>query len=273
MKQGCKKKKRIWIWCVVIIAIAVFCYYQNKHIVITNYEYCTSQVGKDFDGYKIVQLSDLHNAKFGKDNKRLLDKVMKCSPDMIVITGDIVDSRRMKTTLKLVGELVKLAPVYYVTGNHEYLIDEKDAEKLFQGMTDAGVRILKDETVGITKGGSSFLLVGLDDKSLADDTLRTLIKDSRQMNVVLAHEPQHLQNYSVNGADLVLTGHAHGGQFRLPFIGGVIAPDQGFFPQYTSGKHVYGNTEMIISRGIGNSVIPVRLFNYPEVVCVELKSK
>ncbi len=260
----------------IIIILIPFCLYQNKHLVITTYTYESEKLGEDLDGYRIVQISDLHNAAFGKENKKLLETIRSCSPDIIVITGDLVDSNHtnVERAVAFVKEAVKIAPVYYVTGNHEYWLDPSENEQMMQGILAAGAYDLDDEAVRIEKGDSSFLLVGLDDQHLSDETLKNLLQEQKnELSIVLAHEPQYLQNYANAGADLVLTGHAHGGQIRLPFVGGIVAPDQGFLPEYTSGQYNSTDTEMIVSRGLGNSIIPVRLFNYPEVVCVELRCK
>lgn len=260
----------------IIIILIPFCLYQNKHLVITTYTYESEKLGEDLDGYRIVQISDLHNAAFGKENKKLLETIRSCSPDIIVITGDLVDSNHtnVERAVAFVKEAVKIAPVYYVTGNHEYWLDPSENEQMMQGILAAGAYDLDDEAVRIEKGDSSFLLVGLDDQHLSDETLKNLLQEQKnELSIVLAHEPQYLQNYANAKADLVLTGHAHGGQIRLPFVGGIVAPDQGFLPEYTSGQYNSADTEMIVSRGLGNSIIPVRLFNYPEVVCVELRCK
>ena len=260
----------------IIIILIPFCLYQNKHLVITTYTYESEKLGADLDGYRIVQISDLHNAEFGKENKKLLETIRSCSPDIIVITGDLVDSNHtnVERAVAFVKEAVKIAPVYYVTGNHEYWLDPSENEQMMQGILAAGACDLDDEAVRIEKGDSFFMLSGLDDQHLSDETLKNLLQEQKnELSIVLAHEPQYLQNYANAGADLVLTGHAHGGQIRLPFVGGIVAPDQGFLPEYTSGKYNRADTEMIVSRGLGNSIIPVRLFNYPEVVCVELRCK
>lgn len=268
--------KKILILILIIIILIPFCLYQNKHLVITTYTYESEKLGADLDGYRIVQISDLHNAEFGKENKKLLETIRSCSPDIIVITGDLVDSNHtnVEHAAAFVEEAVKIAPVYYVTGNHEYWLDPSENEQMMQGILAAGAYDLDDEAVRIEKGDSSFLLVGLDDQHLSDETLKNLLQEQKnELSIVLAHEPQYLQNYANAEADLVLTGHAHGGQIRLPFVGGIVAPDQGFLPEYTSGQYNNTDTEMIVSRGLGNSIIPVRLFNYPEVVCVELRCK
>jgi len=268
--------KKILILMLIIIILIPFCLFQNKHLVITTYTYESEKLGADLDGYRIVQISDLHNAEFGKENKKLLETIRSCSPDIIVITGDLVDSNHtnVERAVAFVKEAVKIAPVYYVTGNHEYWLDPSENKQMMQGILAAGAYDLDDEAVCIEKGDSSFMLIGLDDQHLSDETLKNLLQEQKnELSIVLAHEPQYLQNYANAGADLVLTGHAHGGQIRLPFVGGIVAPDQGFLPEYTSGKYNRADTEMIVSRGLGNSIIPVRLFNYPEVVCVELRCK
>lgn len=276
MKMKKIPHKKIIILMLIIIILILFCLFQNKHLVITTYTYESEKLGADLDGYRIVQISDLHNAEFGKENKKLLETIRSCSPDIIVITGDLVDSNHtnVERAVAFVKEAVKIAPVYYVTGNHEYWLEPSENEQMMQGILAAGACDLDDEAVCIEKGDSSFMLAGLDDQHLSDETLKNLLQEQKnELSIVLAHEPQYLQNYANAGADLVLTGHAHGGQIRLPFVGGIVAPDQGFLPEYTSGKYNRADTEMIVSRGLGNSIIPVRLFNYPEVVCVELRCK
>ncbi len=280
----------------IVIALFLFCSFQNSHLETTYYTYKAEHLDAEFDGYRIVQISDLHNAKFGKDNQKLVDRIRECEPDMIVLTGDLVDSNHTNVdrAVQFVDEIVKICPVYYVTGNHEYWLEASEYDELMSGLTGAGAVILDDQVVEISRGDAKFRLVGLDDRSLSDGTLEALFSDEsirhdqagqkeetadnensekKEFTVVLAHEPQYLARYASAGVDLVLSGHAHGGQFRLPFVGGIVAPDQGFLPEYTAGEYYMNGTEMIVSRGLGNSVIPVRLFNYPEIVCVELVGK
>lgn len=275
IRSNRKKYIKSAIVLLIVITLLLFCNFQNKHLETTHYTYEAEQLGVDLDGYRIVQISDLHNAKFGKNNQKLVDRIRECAPDMIVLTGDLVDSNHTNVdrAVQFVNEIVKICPVYYVTGNHEYWLDTSEYEKLMDGLVSAGVVILDNQVVEISRGDAKFRLVGLDDKSLADGTLEALLSDEKELTVVLAHEPQYFARYAGTGVDLVLSGHAHGGQFRLPFVGGIVAPDQGFLPEYTAGEYYMNGTEMIVSRGLGNSVIPVRLFNYPEIVCVELVGK
>ena len=285
IRSNRKKYIKSAIVLLIVIALLLFCSYQNRHLETTYYTYKVEQLGTDLEGYRIVQISDLHNAKFGKNNQKLVDRIRECEPDMIVLTGDLVDSNHTNVdrAVQFVNEIVKICPVYYVTGNHEYWLDTSEYENLMDGLASAGVIILDDQVVEISRGDAKFRLVGLDDKSLADGTLGTLLNNAqnvahedsekKEFTVVLAHEPQYLARYAGTCVDLVLSGHAHGGQFRLPFVGGIVAPDQGFLPEYTAGEYYMNGTEMIVSRGLGNSVIPVRMFNYPEIVCVELVGK
>lgn len=268
-----KIRKRI-IVCVILAAAAVFCFWQNNMLTVSQYEYENEKISAELDGFKIVQISDLHNKQFGAGQKRLLERVSGCNPDIIVITGDIVDSNHtdIGKALEFVEGAAEIAPVYYVTGNHELWLEDSELKELLDGISAAGAVILDDGCVTVTSGDSSFILAGLDDSSLYNDTIKELeLDNSREPVILLAHEPQYLTDYSRENVDLILAGHAHGGQFRLPFIGGIVAPDQGFFPEYTAGVYTENETEMIVSRGLGNSVIPLRLFNFPDIVCVTLR--
>ena len=296
IRSNRKKYIKSALVLLIVIALLLFCSYQNRHLETTYYTYKAEQLGADLEGYRIVQISDLHNVKFGKNNQKLVDRIRECEPDMIVLTGDLVDSNHTNVdrAVQFVDEIVKICPVYYVTGNHEYWLEKSEYDELMDGLVSAGVVILDNQVVEISRGDAKFRLVGLDDRSLADGTLEALLSDEsirnnqaeqkeetadnedsgeKELTVVLAHEPQYLARYAGTGVDLVLSGHAHGGQFRLPFVGGIVAPDQGFLPEYTAGVYYMNGTEMIVSRGLGNSVIPVRLFNYPEIVCVDLVGK
>ena len=296
IRSNRKKYIKSALVLLIVIALLLFCSYQNRHLETTYYTYKAEQLGADLEGYRIVQISDLHNVKFGKNNQKLVDRIRECEPDMIVLTGDLVDSNHTNVdrAVQFVDEIVKICPVYYVTGNHEYWLEKSEYDELMDGLVSAGVVILDNQVVEISWGDAKFRLVGLDDRSLADGTLEALLSDEsirnnqaeqkeetadnedsgeKELTVVLAHEPQYLARYAGTGVDLVLSGHAHGGQFRLPFVGGIVAPDQGFLPEYTAGEYYMNGTEMIVSRGLGNSVIPVRLFNYPEIVCVDLVGK
>lgn len=266
------KKKRLIIFSIISVLLFLFCFWQNNMLTVSEYSYKSDKISDEMNGFKIIQISDLHNKSFGKNQKRLIDKVTELNPDIIVITGDIVDSNHtdISKAMDFVDKAVEISPVYYVTGNHEHWLDDAKKQELMSGLENSGVKILDNESITVEKDGSSFVLSGLDDFHLYDDTLKNMKLNKNELNILLAHEPQYLTHYAIYGADLVLSGHAHGGQFVIPFIGGIIAPDQGFFPEYTDGEYKSADTVMIVSRGLGNSIIPVRLFNYPDIVCITL---
>src|SRR5699024_8496828 len=211
----------------------------------------------------------------------IIKKVKQEKPDLIFITGDIIDHRRYDEipSLALARQLVKLAPVYFITGNHEARADQ--LENLFSSLQNMGVHILRDEVVEIKIKEHSIQLTGLDDPAFILDHLdldRTLfmtdklqglnkpITQANQLKILLSHRPEHLSLYAAYGYDLIFSGHAHGGQIRLPFIGGLFSPNQGFLPRLTAGRHTDKQSTMFISRGLGNSVFPFRIFNRPEII-------
>ena len=268
-------KKKVIILSVVFVVLAVFCFCQNNILTVDEYEYANKKVPASADGMRIVQISDLHNKEFGRENHRLIEKIEEQHPDIIVITGDIADSSHtdIDAAVTFCEKAAELAPCYYITGNHEMWLDDNEQQKLYSGIENAGVTILDNETVHPADG---IAMTGLDDGSLYNGTLEKLTADidPDELHIVLAHEPQYLEEeYVLSSPDLIITGHAHGGQVRLPFIGGLVAPDQGFLPEYTAGEYKSGDTAMYVSRGLGNSVIPLRVFNYPEINVLIIKVK
>lgn len=276
MKKRFKNKKTITITAVAAVALTAFSFWQNNDITVSSYEFKSEKIGKGLDGYKIVQISDLHNKKFGKEQSRLLAEIAALSPDIIVITGDIVDCRRtdIKPAIDFVTGAVKIAPVYYVLGNHEELISTHDTKSLFDGIKKTGAEVLLNRALNIEHGGETFYLLGVKDGSETDDLKHLIYTLScpQSLKILLAHKPQYIESYSENNIDLVFSGHAHGGQARLPFIGGLVAPEQGLFPKYYAGEYILCDTTMIVSRGLGNSIVPVRVFNRPDIVVVKLLS-
>lgn len=280
-----KRSKKRWFYILIGLAFIIcFIYFQNNSIVTSEYTIGSTRLPQNFNGYKIVQLSDLHSKFFGKDQSALVKRVKKAKPDLIVFTGDLIDSERYyeKPSLILMEKLVQVAPVYFVTGNHEWLSGEFDT--LEQKLKNIGVEVMRNSAKEITVGADTIQLIGIDDpagefndqRSTTESNIAKAldgieVKDTFQ--ILLSHRPEMFSLYTKYEFDLVFSGHAHGGQFRIPFVGGLIAPDQGLFPKYTSGMYNSDNTTMIVNRGLGNSIIPVRLFNRPEVVVVTLSSE
>lgn len=282
MKKITGKKKWLIISAVIVI-LCIWIIWSNITVRLTNIKITSSDLPAAFDGFTIAQVSDLHNAEFGDDNSVLIEMLRSASPDIIAITGDIIDSEHtdIDIAIRFITNIVDIAPCYYVTGNHEAWLGE-DYSVLEDAMTDAGVTVLHDETIKLERDGQTIQLIGLDDPDFSDDAYRYSsneemvlaklenIEISEDFVILLSHRPEVFDAYADSDVDLVLSGHAHGGQLRIPFVGGLIAPDQGFFPEYDSGVYSEDETSMVVSRGIGNSVIPVRINNRPEMVIVEL---
>lgn len=248
--------------------VAAFVWCSNNLITVTKYKIESGKApGK---GVKIVQISDLHGKLFGKGNKRLIKKVAAQKPDFIAVTGDIIHKYRprdISVALHMVESLVKIAPVYYASGNHEMRSTRYRGFK--EELIKAGATVLDGESAEVCgivvagvncakiKGGGYFSLCG-----------------EEGFKVLLAHLPHYIDRYAMAGYDLALCGHAHGGQWRIPFTRvGIYSPGQGLFPKYASGMHSCGNMRQVISRGLGNSQCPLRLFNRPEIVVVEIFRK
>lgn len=272
-------KKRIVYVLLVFISISIlWVLWTNKALEVNTYTVSSNRLPKAFDGFTIAHISDFHNTDIGD---KVLDKLDDTNVDIIVITGDIIDSRNTQPeiALEFVEELVKKAPCYYVSGNHEGRIDVYPAFK--EDMKALGVYVLEDERVEVKKDNDVISLIGVDDPSFQTDylfgddvTVMSTKLDqlkNEQYTILLSHRPELFDVYVEYEMDVVFSGHAHGGQFRLPFIGGLVAPNQGLFPEYDAGLFVKNNTHMIVSKGIGNSIIPMRFNNRPEVIVVKLQ--
>ncbi len=258
---------------VTVALLSGYCIWQNEDLGVTHYTYTSNKIGEDLNGYKIVHISDLHNKEFGKNSSRLISLIEAEHPDMIVISGDMVDSRRtdIEAALRFVSQAVNIAPVYYATGNHEERLEADTLAYLLSSLEEIGATVLENESVTVYKNDESFVLFGLKDGTL--EMLENIYSDTDKLKLMIAHRPQNLEAYNALGADLVFSGHAHGGQVRIPFVGGLIAPDQWFFPKYSEGMHSLDGVTVVISRGLGNSSVPVRVNNRPEVVVVTLEAE
>lgn len=279
------RKRKKWIICFIIIMTfsAVWIYWGNYSVQVTNISVADKFIPEQLNGFVIAHVSDLHNAQFGENQQVLLEKISDASPDIIVITGDLIDSNHtnVDAAMEFVAGASELAPIYYVTGNHEAW--SEDYPILREQLEQKGVSVLEDESVFLTQGENTIQLIGLADpdftlsndlfgekETMINKKLQDIVIDNSYYSILLSHRPELIEIYSDNSINLVLSGHAHGGQFRFPFVGGIIAPDQGIFPKYTAGKYVIGQTQMVVSRGLGNSIIPIRINNRPELVVIEL---
>lgn len=269
--------KKLFKWTLLFVGFLLFLYANNQYLTVSEHTIQSRKIPKSFDGFRIAQVSDLHDATFGEGQERLVEKVRATNPDVIFLTGDVIDSNRfdLQNSLDAALQFVTFADVYYVLGNHEVATNRMD--EIYNALTAIGVQVLPNTAVEIERDGERISILGVEDPLMGytvEEMIRTAQlranKDTYQM--LLSHRPEVFDTYVESGVDLVFTGHAHGGQVRLPFTEGLISPGQGFLPQYTRGLFTENTTNMIVSRGLGNSVVPLRLFNLPEIVVVELAS-
>lgn len=282
------KKKRIIVFAVVatiLLGLIIWTAWGNTALDLNHYTISSDRLTEAFDGYRITHVSDLHNTEMGKDNEKLLDMLQEADPDIIAITGDIIDSRNtdIDVALQFTKDAMEIAPCYYVTGNHEARVSEYD--ELKEGMIELGVVVLEDGRIELEQSGETITLLGVKDPSFQTDylfgdsetvmqsKLQEIVNEEDSYTILLSHRPELFEVYTESKVDLVLSGHAHGGQFRLPFVGGLVAPNQGLFPKYDAGLYTEENTNMVVSKGIGNSILPFRFNNRPEVILIELQSK
>lgn len=277
-----KPKKGLLISICSIVLLFVFFIWQNNSIIVNNIEFKNSSLPEAFIGYRILHISDLHNKEFGSQQRDLLKKIKNINPDVIFITGDLIDANNINidVAMDLIDNAIKIAPLFYISGNHEAW--SGSYEILKAALESSGVLVLENQREQIFYNNEYMDVIGLVDKSFnesewlvygdkkEESILNSLTSNSSNFKILLSHRPELFDTYIKSNVELVFSGHAHGGQFRIPFIGGIVAPDQGFFPKLTEGIHTSNNTSMIISRGLGNSIIPIRVFNRPELIVVTL---
>lgn len=281
--KGKKHRGRGCLTALIILALiaaaAAFLIKDSREdLEISRYEVASQKLPESFDGFKIVQLSDLHGAEFGEDGMELVDKVGSLEPDMIALTGDFVtDEGDLAAVEKLAARLVKLCPVYFVSGNHEF--GSGLAVKVRNILERAGVKYLSNEYLTISRGEDGILLGGVEDPlayadMLSPDELAQKMNDAAPdaFKILLGHRNYWMTEYPELPVDLIFCGHAHGGLIRIPGVGGLIGTDRRLFPDFDAGEYNNGRYTLIVSRGLGNSVSIPRIFNRPEIVCVELSS-
>lgn len=275
----------------IIIAIAMimgaFCYYQNNKISITKLK-VKSNVNKRV---RIAQISDLHSKEFGKNNNTLYKVIIEQEPDIIVATGDLIDSnmKRINEIIEFCSRLNKRVPVYYILGNNEMRCSR--VNEIVEKLKQKNINVLENEIATIKIKDNIINILGLAEKRVDKgemfyskinsryeienvDSLFRKLENLIGIKIVLSHYPENYEyvgdySYSKYNFDIMFSGHAHGGQFILPGLGGVFAPGQGLFPKYYKG--IYGKkNKLVVSRGLGNSGFPLRLFNRPDLVIVDI---
>ena len=280
-KRRLRRPFRVARLFIAVIFVAVFLWWSNTSLVVTRFDLPFPDLPPGFDGCRVVVLSDLHSAQFGKDNKTLLETVANQSPEYIFLVGDLLDQYRPLPegyAAAIASGLSAIAPTYYVTGNHEWALGSVPALK--ETLTANGVTVLTNRAVELERCGDRIVLAGIDDPNgYADqkspEALAGEIAQAWEdpFWILLAHRNDRFsRQYSLLGADLVVSGHAHGGIIRLPFTDGLLSHDLKLFPSYTAGVYHENGSTLFVTRGLGNSGPSFRLFNRPEIAVLTLQT-
>ena len=254
------------------IGTLAYLYWQYKAIAIKHYSIPILNLPKEFEGFTILHLSDLHSKEYGEKQRDLLQLMREIDFDIIALTGDFVDKRNpQKEPLISLINGIGDKPTFFVPGNHEWGTGFSVKEEL----EDLGVEVLDNKGYKFAKGNSQIWILGVDDPYLGRDDLEGAMREVQDDSpkVLLAHAPNIFGRAIEKNIDLTLVGHTHGGQVRLPFIGAIVAPGQGLFPKYDYGLYTTGLSSMIINGGIGESVLPIRFNHRPEIVVIKLVKK
>lgn len=270
--------KFIVFFLILLSIVLIHGFWCNQALRVAEYQVESDKLPEGFKNYRIAQISDMHNAEFGKDNHKMIELLKESNPDMIVITGDMIDSRRtdMQVALDFAKNAVEVAPCYYVMGNHEFRIEEYPL--FLNELKEIGVDVIRNEIRHIQSEEDELLLIGVDDPSSIpyldnEEAMQMMLEnltDDDYFMILLSHRPELYDIYHHYGIDLILSGHVHGGQIRLPLLGGIYGPHQGLWPDYDGGHYVKDDSHLIVSKGIGNSLFPIRINNQPEIVLIEL---
>lgn len=255
-----------------------YVYTSQFKLVVDHYSLKNEKIPAAFAGYKIVHLSDLHGEAYGEGQQVLIDKILAEKPDLIVVSGDTLDTHynQWENSLTVLRTLAKTTPVYFSTGNHEYWTRYR--QETIRALKKTGAVYLQNETVALSKDNQTIYLSGIDDpwyfineqNGFNNALSKMRSTNPEAFNMLISHRPERQQDYAGAGFDITFSGHAHGGQVRLPFTQGLIAPNQGLFPSLTGGMHLYDGKALLVSRGLGNPSKMPRFFNPPEIVVLSL---
>ena len=275
----------------LLLLIAAKIYFDNNFLGVSKYKVTSDKIPASFKGFKILQLSDLHNKDFGNNNNKIIKKITSENPDIVVMTGDMVSANDtdFEVFINLAKEISQQYNTYYIVGNHEQALYGGKQKILTDKLTEIKVKVLNNEKVTITRGTDSINLYGLwfnlryyknlnnqytKDVYFGEEQIQTILGnlDTEQYNILLTHNPLYADTYYNWGADLTLAGHIHGGIIRIPFLGGLLSPERKFFPKYDGGKYQVDDKILIVNRGLGNTDLGIRIFNRPEISVITLSN-
>lgn len=261
-------------------------YLDNKFLKVSKYEIKSNKLPIEFNKFKIIHLSDFHSYDFGKNNIKVIEKINYENPDIIIMTGDMVNKydKNFSRFLNLSEILSERYRIYYIPGNHEKRLKNYHLNFIIEKLSQFNIKILNDEKTIIKRKNAFINIYGIDiplpfyrirnKPSNIEEVVDSVLEkcNEKEYNILLAHNPLYFETYSKYNVDLTLSGHIHGGMVRLPFIGGLLSPERKLFPKYSSGVYKLNNKELIVSRGLGHSKPGMRLFNMPEIVSITLVS-
>jgi predicted MPP superfamily phosphohydrolase len=290
--KSSKKKIFLLLMLIILTAVAVSIYLDNSLLQVIQYTVMSDRIPQSFNNFKILQLSDLHSTSFGKGNFELLDKIEKQKPDIVVMTGDMVNTKdeTFDVFLKFAEDIGNKYETYYVVGNHEQNLDERKQNYIFSKLKDTGIKVLNNQKAEVRRGTDQINLYGMwfnlkYYKGMNNPYTKDIYFDSAAMqkvmgdcdtskySILLTHNPLYFDTYAGWGADLTLSGHIHGGMIRIPFKGGLLSPERELFPKYSAGKYCMEDKILIVNRGLGNGDFGIRIFNRPEISVITLLSK
>ena len=265
------------ILCIIIIVLIAAFY---NGLIVKRYIVTTNKFNGEI-AVRAVLISDLHGYIYGKNQQDLILKITEQKPDIILLAGDIIDEDLPLDGAKLLFEGIKnVAPVFYVTGNHEYWTE--NIENIKRMIRSYGITVLEDEYKELEVNGVTIIVAGIDDpewprfedKKYKNNQMSknfARLKDRPEFKILLAHRPEQIELYKKYTFDLVVSGHAHGGQVRIPFLlNGLFAPNQGMFPKYAGGLYTHDSLIHIVSRGVSFNPLAPRVFNPPEVSVIDI---
>lgn len=274
-----------WIAGLLVLALGGWCWFQWQcwGLQTTCSDVALERLPPEFDGYKILHLSDLHGHQYGEGSEKLLGMAREQKPDLIVITGDLIDQEsQLQMIPALARGLAAIAPTCYVTGNHEWAVGTGAVKELKSLLAQCGVAVLSNQYEILERGGAQIVLAGVDDPNgYAGQTTPEELYAQIESNapglfiLLLAHRNDRFDQYAAAGYDFVLSGHGHGGIVRLPFVGGLVGTNRQFFPKWTSGLYTLGDSTLFVSRGLGNNTASLqgfRIFNRPELAVLTLRA-
>ena len=267
-------KRRYIKIILLLLAAAIVVNAFRMDIRIVRYELKSNKISQ---GFRMVLITDLHSCDYGEQQYKLMDRIIEQKPDIVLLGGDIVDDVLPQTKAKeFLSAISQRFLCYYVSGNHEYWSgDIQGIKEMIEGY---GITVLEGETLPVVINGQSFMLSGVDDPEVGEAVFRAQLDDCAEyvdendFSVLLSHRPERIEEYRAAGFDLVLSGHAHGGQWRIPLLlNGLLAPNQGFFPKYAGGLYQVAPSAMVVSRGLARESTRIpRIFNRPEVVVIDV---